>query len=73
MLIVVGGEVESQLQLRDQIIYRLKQEMASLREENNATIFILQEKIKEFESRFQIKKEDGISKSFMIIIIHIFI
>ena len=62
-MIVVGGEGESQLQLRDQTIYCLKQEMASLREEKDATIFILQ-KIKEFESQVQIKKEDDISKSF---------
>ena len=67
-LIVEGGAVESQLQLRDQTIYHLKQELASLREEKDATIFTLQEKIKEqiseneeLRSQVQIKQEDGTS------------
>ena len=74
IVVVVGGEVEPQLQLRDQTIYRLKQEMASLREEKDVTIFTLQKKIKELLSEIeecrsqlpsaQIKTEDG--KSFII-------
>ena len=39
--------VESQLQLREQTIYRLKQEMASLREKTDSTIFMLEERVKE--------------------------
>ena len=67
IVIIVGGEVESQLQSQDQVIYHLKQEMASLKEEKDATIFTLEEKIKELESRVQIEKEDGISLSVKVL------
>ena len=52
-IVVEGGEVEAQLRLRDQTIYRLKQEMASLREEKESTIFTLEERIKELMSDVQ--------------------
>ena len=74
-MVIKGREDESQLQLQEETIYHLKQEMASLREEKDATIFTLQEKIKEQMSEIeelravrgqlslhvaQIKREDGI-------------
>ena len=67
-MVALGGEAESQLQLREQTIYRLKQEMASLREEKDSAIFMLEERIKEVESeneelrnQMKIMREDGIS------------
>ena len=67
-MVALGEEVESRLQLREQAIYRLKQEMASLREEKESAIFMLEERIKEVESeneelknQVKIKREDGIS------------
>ena len=67
-VVALGEEVESQLQLREQAICRLKQEVASLREEKDSAIFMLEERIKEVESeneelrnQVQIKREDGIS------------
>ena len=48
-----GGEVEAQMRLRDQAIYRLKQEIASLREEKESTIFTLEERNKELISEVQ--------------------
>ena len=67
--IALGEEIESQLQLREQAIYRLKQEVASLREEKDSAIFMLEERIKEVESENEelrnqvqiLKREDGTS------------
>jgi hypothetical protein len=53
VVIHVGGAVESQLQLREQTIYHLKQEMASLREKKDSTIFMLEERIKEQMSEIE--------------------
>ena len=41
MYIIAGGDIESQLCLRDEMIYDLKQRMASLTEEKDNTIFEL--------------------------------
>ena len=67
-VVALGEEVEFRLQLREQTIYCLKQEVASLREEKESAIFMLEERIKEVESeneelrnQVQIKREDGIS------------
>ena len=66
-MVALGEEIESRLQLREQAIYRLKQEMASLREEKESAIFMLEERIKEVEyeneelrNQMQIKRGDGI-------------
>ena len=66
-VVALGEEIESQLQLREQAIYHLKQEMASLREEKDSAIFMLEERIKEVEyeneelrNQMQIKRGDGI-------------
>ena len=40
-VVVGGGDVNIQLRLRDKTIYHLKQEIASLKEEIDSTIFTL--------------------------------
>ena len=53
VVVCVDGVVEAQLQLREQTIYHLKQEMASLRENTDSTIFMLEERIKEQMSEIE--------------------
>lgn len=50
LLLLGGGEVEAQQLLQDEAIYRLKEEMASLRKENESAIFALEERIEELKS-----------------------
>ena len=72
----VGGTVEFQLRLREETIYSLKQEMASLREKTDSTIFILEERIKEQmseieELRHQVGNQKEGDITFMAVFIHI--
>ena len=48
-IVVEGGEVEAQLRLQDQTIYRLKQEVASLKEEKEPTTFMNKELMSEIQ------------------------
>ena len=79
-IVLEGGEVEAQLHLQDQAIYRLKQEMVSLREEKESTIFTLEERIKELmlevqELRRQLSlapiKEEGTANG-TVLCVHLF-
>ena len=61
-MVVGGGDVNMQLRLRDEIIYNLKQEIASLKEEKDSTIFELKSENEQLRSKLSpaLIEEEGV-------------
>ena len=73
MYIFTGGDIESQLQLRDELIYDLKQRMTLLTQDKDKAIFKLASENEQLRSQLDqdpIKEESTLAIQFVVCGLH---